>query len=429
MASEAQLKSEIARLTGQYCRVMRPKADYVDVASISQHKSANSKPYGYPQPARSSTYVNPNYRPPNKYVRPSTSAIVKPPSTQSQPAPPAQLKEVVLNGVAFESSKRSLVRKDLPKPPSTSAKALAPQPPRPRHFLPNPGARVYKPKPSRGRRGGPVNMTLNNSRRPYQSVPPPNASAVSALTFVSARRSRRLANKRLKYSDKPCPRFSTTGTCSRGLTCLYQHDPAKIAICWNFLQGTCPNSAASCDLSHDPTPERTPLCLHFLNKGRCTRAGCPFPHVNVGARAGVCRDFAVLGYCARGLDCDKQHVRECPDFAETGACKTKGCKLPHVIRANRNRKPPATTTTTTTTAPATGSSTTASSGPAADSGAPTPAPLTANDAQLGDEFISLTFNESESSDDDEEDDSEEEDDDDDDADADDARDSPPMETE
>jgi len=160
---------------------------------------------------------------------------------------------------------------------------------------------------------------------------------------------------------------------------MYQHDPAKIAICWNFLQGNCPKTAETCNLSHEPTPERTPLCLHFLNKGRCTRQNCPYPHVNVGPRQGVCRDFAVLGYCERGLECERQHVRECPDFAEKGTCGTKGCKLPHVIRANRNRK-------------------VAAPGPASgkdkmvDSVA-----VTAEDAQLGDEYISLTFKESDSS--------------------------------
>lgn len=259
-------------------------------------------------------------------------------------------------------------------------------------------------------------MTLTNSRRPYQS--------------------RRLASKRLKYSDKPCPRFNTTGTCSRGLTCLYQHDPAKIAICWNFLHGTCPKTAETCDLSHDPTPERTPLCLHFANNGRCTRAGCPFPHVRVGARTGVCRDFAVLGYCANGLDCDKQHVRECPDFAERGRCEIKGCKLPHVIRANRSRKPALATTPTPVSA-ATATGTTAPLSGAADSGPPA---VSAEDAQLGDEFISLTFNESESEDDEDEDEDEDDESDEeeveseadavagDDAAAD-SRDSPPMETE
>lgn len=134
--------------------------------------------------------------------------------------------------------------------------------------------------------------------------------------------------------------------------------------------------------------------------------------MNVGARQGVCRDFAVLGYCERGLDCDKQHVRECPDFAERGACATRGCKLPHVIRANRNRKAPVLA------APSSASTSTSTSAAAdlslqgvADSSALT---VTAEDAQLGDEYISLTFNESESSE--EEDDESDEEMDDDDAD-------------
>ena len=248
--------------------------------------------------------------------------------------------------------------------------------------------------------------------------------------------------KKRKYLNKPCPRFTTTGavsryifhsersdvsrvnnipsslslygipflptgTCNRGLTCMYQHDPSKIAICWNFLQGNCTSTAETCNLSHDPTPERTPLCVHFLNKGRCTRIGCLFPHVNVGKREGVCRDFAVLGYCEKGYDCDKQHVRECPDFAENGTCSTKGCKLPHVIRANRGRK-----------AAAASAETQADKAkPDSDSGLPpgvvtdlgpsvTEAPtIFAEDGRMGDEFISLTFHESE----DEEESSEEED--------------------
>jgi hypothetical protein len=208
------------------------------------------------------------------------------------------------------------------------------------------------------------------------------------------------AAKRMRYINKPCPRFSTTGACNRALTCQYQHNPDKIAICWNFLQGDCPNSAETCNLSHDPTPQRTPLCLHFLNNGRCTRDNCPFPHANLGARQGICRDFAVLGYCESGLDCNKQHVRECPDFAETGTCSQKGCKLPHVIRANKNRKPvPSISRSMNTDAGSTGSGN-------------DPSQRSVQDAQLGDEFIALTFNESddeqESEDDDDDEESEDE---------------------
>ncbi|KAK0467112.1 uncharacterized protein EV420DRAFT_1507272 [Desarmillaria tabescens] len=362
MASEAQMKSEIARLT----------------ATINSHKAASSDPSGY---QRSNTYVNPNYKPfykaQNSYIRPA----ILPPS--SKPASSHQVKEVVLNGIAFQSSSRSLVRKDLPKPSvqKSSAPTAMQQPPsfsrKSGHLIAN--NRAYKPKSTRGRRGALANrnMTLSNSRRPYQTRKP--------------------AQKRMKYIDKPCPRFSTTGVCSRGLTCMYNHDPNKVAICWNFLQGNCSNTA--CLLSHEPTPERTPLCLHFANKGRCNRENCPFPHVNVGARQGVCRDFAVLGYCERGLDCDKQHVRECPDFAEKGTCTTKGCKLPHVIRANRNKKPVANTGDP---ASLIYSDPTPSTTPGSGSNGNSLEKPSFADSQLGDEYVSLTFIESD------EDDSEEE---------------------
>ena len=102
--------------------------------------------------------------------------------------------------------------------------------------------------------------------------------------------------------------------------------PTKIAICWPFLQGNCPHTAETCPLSHDSNPHRTPLCVHFANAGRCTRANRSYPHVRVGPREGVCRDFAVLGYCETRIDCTKQHVRECPDFAESGEWPNKFCK-------------------------------------------------------------------------------------------------------
>jgi hypothetical protein len=140
--------------------------------------------------------------------------------------------------------------------------------------------------------------------------------------------------------------------------------------------------------------------MHFANNGRCNRDNCPFPHVRVGARHGVCRDFAVLGYCEKGLNCDKQHVRECPDFAEKGSCVTKGCKLPHVIRANRNRNLTAVRAEDNgaprrTAAASRNAFSSVSSG---TDDSPNIQQISVEDAQLGDEYISLTFHESESSD-------------------------------
>ena len=108
----------------------------------------------------------------------------------------------------------------------------------------------------------------------------------------------------------------------------------------------------------------------------------------------------MLGYCATGFGCSKQHVRECPDFAEKGACTDKGCKLPHVIRANRKRQlGPGT---------ATPSSPTVLKSPdsiASVSGSGNLKPPTIEEAQLGDDFIPLnTFNENSEEDEDVEDD-------------------------
>lgn len=127
--------------------------------------------------------------------------------------------------------------------------------------------------------------------------------------------------------------------------------------------------------------------------------------MRVGLRQGVCRDFAVLGYCDKGLECDRQHIRECPDFAERGTCETKGCKLPHVIRANRNRQ------VANGKKPATDSAATPTLSESATPLASSRSSASAEDAKIGDEYISLTFNESESDEESDEEEDEEEDDD------------------
>ncbi|MDI1491425.1 MAG: hypothetical protein OHK93_002634 [Ramalina farinacea] len=108
-------------------------------------------------------------------------------------------------------------------------------------------------------------------------------------------------------------------------------------MCRDFLQtGTCP-AGDSCDLSHDPTPERVPACLHFL-RGKCSNSPCRYAHVRVNPAALVCRDFAILGYCGKGVNCLERHIHECPDYANTGTCRNTKCALPHVDRAGQIRK-------------------------------------------------------------------------------------------
>ena len=108
------------------------------------------------------------------------------------------------------------------------------------------------------------------------------------------------------------------------------HDSHKIAICPLFLRSACPRSASQCPLSHSPNAHRSPHCVHFPN---CTRgSACPYAHIKVSADAVPCREFVEVGWCERGEECDKRHVRECWRFAETGKCEKVGCREPHVLR-------------------------------------------------------------------------------------------------
>lgn len=141
-ATEAQIRSEIERLTGYVVRFVyqRISHEYLTAATIKEHKELQKQQasrnghyghYGhqYPGPgqARSNKYVNPNYQAPNKFGRPgiasapnaatpvavsSESGTLDPQIGQPPPVIPGQKKDVVLGGVAFESSGRSLVRKD-----------------------------------------------------------------------------------------------------------------------------------------------------------------------------------------------------------------------------------------------------------------------------------------------------------------------------
>ncbi|KAF7356323.1 Zinc finger CCCH domain-containing protein 3 [Mycena venus] len=393
MATDAaQIKSEIARLT----------------ASISQHKSKSASTPRYPPtattswPPRSSTYVNPNYKPPtNKYIRPTPASrppVSRPPSTTNVGST-SQVKEVVLNGVAFESSNRSLVRKDLPKPvapKSKPASASATAPPRSHlparshatHFQPQ---RTYKPKSTRGRGRvrGPVNMTLTNSRRPYTSSRP----------------------KRPK-SDKPCPRFSTTGA-SPSLLC------APVPAASPVPTRTTPPRPPSVGPS-SPAPAPSPL---RSAPSRTTRrpSGRPCAHtsslVAPAARAppapsrtstsvpatGSAAPSLCSGSASSASSASRRTCGNAPTLREKGTCERKGCRLPHVIRAAGARKLPASAEKTSSTKMKMDED---SKKEDADK-EKAKEKLDAEDAKMGDEFISLTFNESSEEDEDEDSDDEE----------------------
>ncbi|KAJ5591895.1 uncharacterized protein N7459_002264 [Penicillium hispanicum] len=193
-------------------------------------------------------------------------------------------------------------------------------------------------------RGGSKLVRISND--PNTANTTPKRVTVAGVPFVRSKngnlhRLGAVTSKRpptaIKKRAELCKRFTTTGTCYKGPSCLYVHDPSKVAICKDFLQtGQC-SAGTSCDLSHEPSPHRSPACMHFL-RGRCSNPECRYAHIRVTPGAPVCRDFATLGYCEKGSECEERHVHECPDYANSGVCHKKRCKLPHVDRAGQIRK-------------------------------------------------------------------------------------------
>ena len=159
-----------------------------------------------------------------------------------------------------------------------------------------------------------------------------------------------LADDRMRQAHTPCryytktgdfsklEAFLTLGRCNRALTCPYAHDTHRLAICPQFLRGSCPNLAKSCPLSHIPSPHNTPSCLHFQTSSACRNGiDCKYPHVRVAADAPICEAFARGGWCDEVPGtCSNLHLWECGEWREKGTCSrgTK-CGLRHVLRAEK----------------------------------------------------------------------------------------------
>lgn len=70
------------------------------------------------------------------------------------------------------------------------------------------------------------------------------------------------------------------------------------------MKGDCPKGD-NCDLSHEITEERTPLCMHYAN-GNCNNPSCSYIHAEHSPTDPVCRTLAYTGTAKRALSA--QHV-------------------------------------------------------------------------------------------------------------------------
>lgn len=139
-----------------------------------------------------------------------------------------------------------------------------------------------------------------------------------------------LQNQRI-FLKEQCRFYEKTGYCSRGSNCTYTHNVKKIAICRNFIRGSC--EIPNCPLTHEFNEFNTPIC-HFFMSNSCKNENCQFLHTDPELEL-ICRPFSIGGYCFRGKNCKFIHLFECPDFQLTRECpRGKSCKLKHSNKNN-----------------------------------------------------------------------------------------------
>ncbi|KAL2419743.1 hypothetical protein ABEF95_006603 [Exophiala dermatitidis] len=178
----------------------------------------------------------------------------------------------------------------------------------------------------------PIRTLARCTPQPNKTIPVIPAGSPTQL-HRTRKRKRNSHTGRLT-STHLCSRYSSTGSCLNGLNCLGLHDDNKLALCPAVLHNVRCLLGQACDLSHVPSPERSPIC-RFFQIGRCDRGNCVYAHTLVDPDAPLCDDFAYAGYCDRGAQCRYRHLRQCPEFASTRGCNNTGCRLPHVVRSSQ----------------------------------------------------------------------------------------------
>ena len=154
----------------------------------------------------------------------------------------------------------------------------------------------------RARTAAPYGSASSNSKPQKPRSGAYTKSRAGAHAGAGARQQRPMSNQSARPSY--CMFYSRTGQCNAKSSCQYVHDPTKVAVCLDFINGEC--VAEQCFLSHKIEPDKMPTCFRFI-RGMCTDKACPYRHVMVSRTASVCNAF-LKGYCPHGTKCTKKHV-------------------------------------------------------------------------------------------------------------------------
>ncbi|KAI9271639.1 hypothetical protein BDA99DRAFT_534127 [Phascolomyces articulosus] len=295
----------------------------------------------------SNTIINkstsyPTFNPSMSYTRPSLVRPTPVPVTQSRPTAPSthEPKRVLINGISFLVKGKKLIREDKLNPRTAPTPAAVATVAAVAAKLPTTGSHVLVSRRLiHGRRDKNGNMSIGQTPRKVVKKVKPQRSKRGNMILVrepegyvrQGRTGKSLVLKTKRVIRRYCGMFTRYGVCPKGTRCIFLHERNHRAICPKFLLNRCRKSEAECRLSHTPTPNIMPHCVHF-QRGKCNNAECIWMHVRVRPDAPVCRSFAMEGYCPKGLECREKHIHVCPEFAETGKCSNANCRLPHVAR-------------------------------------------------------------------------------------------------
>ncbi|TRY67086.1 hypothetical protein TCAL_05151, partial [Tigriopus californicus] len=238
-----------------------------------------------------------------------------PPPPLKPVPPPKPARTIQINGSAYRVSRngRQLQRVHpgpVPLQPPVAPASVGPQ-------------RVYLAQGGEFVEAAPGILRLSRESMTRQSITHARKKSIQTLLRSQTK------------SKQFCMFFNKFGRCQKraqGL-CPYLHDPAKVAVCRRFLQGSCPKAADECLLTHKVSPDKMPACK-FFQLGQCGRDHCPYNHVKVSADAALCPAFR-QGYCPQGQACTLRHAMSDQTKAKVNPAppkpRRKGVKEPKPV--------------------------------------------------------------------------------------------------
>lgn len=137
------------------------------------------------------------------------------------------------------------------------------------------------------------------------------------------------------YNFAFCPWLERDGHCSLRASrqCPYRHDAKSVerrVVCKHALRNLC-KKGDKCEFLHVYDLSKMPICHFFMNYNACNNPECLYLHTTPEEQLPPCPWYAKRGFCRRGPECDRRHVRKeaCADYLAGFCPKGPACSKAH----------------------------------------------------------------------------------------------------